>query len=352
MVWMHNYPKDGTITESYIDSCGTDHGPVVGIAGGETWDDVLEAVKDEYHIVTGGGRTVSAAGGWLQGGGLSFSSREYGVGVDQVVNFRVVLTNGTAVDANACTNEDLFWALRGGGGGTFGVVTHIEYKLHPLTPIVEVNFFFEEVDWAFTFRYSDGIRAIDTWFEFWIKKSPHLDSRWSGFFNAAGAHLVFSGSLSDAESTFINEWNEWYDKLDKRDWEENKFGALPPTVSLHSSWYDYKGGADAAGDPDATDMTGKAYEGIHDMAARLMPRSVVVDSPKEVKDFLWNISGSLGGVNYFLGGKINDVSVTETSVHPALRNSIWSIFTTDRADNQRVRNFISNNVTGVCEYIS
>lgn len=62
---MHNFPKDGTINDSYTDTCGTNHGPVVGISGGETWDDVLEAVKDEYHVVTGGGRTVSAAGGWF-----------------------------------------------------------------------------------------------------------------------------------------------------------------------------------------------------------------------------------------------------------------------------------------------
>ena len=77
MVWMHFYPKDGTVQTEYVDSCGVARGPVLGIGGGETWDDVLEAVKDEYHIVTGGGRTVSAAGGWLMGGGLSFSSREY-----------------------------------------------------------------------------------------------------------------------------------------------------------------------------------------------------------------------------------------------------------------------------------
>ena len=47
---------------------------MVGIGGGEVWDDVLDHVKGDYHVVTGGGRTVSAAGRWLMGGGLSFSS--------------------------------------------------------------------------------------------------------------------------------------------------------------------------------------------------------------------------------------------------------------------------------------
>jgi len=349
MIWMHNYPKDGTINHNYVDSCGTNHGPVVGISGGEIWDDVLEAVKDSYHIVTGGARTVSAAGGWLMGGGLSFSSREYGIGVDQVVNFRLVLANGTAVDANACTNQDLFWALRGGGGGTFGVVTHVQYKLHPLTTIVEVNFWYGGYDWAEKNEYDALITAIDTWFEFWIEKSVNLDSRWSGFFNIFGAHLLFAGSEDDARTTFIDDFNRWYwNDLDKSGWREGYFGALPPEVKVHSSWYDYKGGPDAAGNPDATDATGLSYSGINTMAARLMPRSVVVERPEEVKQLLLDIAGSLGFVNYFLGGKMNDVSTNETAVHPALRKSVWSIFTHSDEHGQRVREFVSNNVTGVC----
>jgi hypothetical protein len=64
--------------------------------------------------------SVSAAGGWLMGSCLSFSSSEYGLGVDQVVTFDLVLTNGTMVQVDGCTNPELFWALHGGGGGTFG----------------------------------------------------------------------------------------------------------------------------------------------------------------------------------------------------------------------------------------
>merc|ERR1712038_831325 len=106
---------------------------------------------------------------------------------------------------------------------------------------------------------------------------------------------------------------------------------------------------DAAANPEKTDATGDAYNGVYTMAARLMPRSRVVNNPEEVKSFLWSIIGSLGVVNYFLGGKINDVGINETAVHPALRSSIWSIFTTDPIDNQRVREFIPNSETGICK---
>lgn len=349
MIWMHNFPKDGSINHNYTDTCGTNHGPAIAIAGGEVWDDVLESVKDEYHVVTGGGRTVSAAGGWLQGGGLSFSSRQYGTGVDQALHFRVVLANGTAVDANACTNEDLFFSLRGGGGGTYGVVTHVMYQLHPLTTIVTANFFYGGLDWAFSNNPVAGIVAIDSWFDFLIAKSPDLDPRWSGFWNAGGAHLVFSGSEEDAMSTLGDDFLDWYNNLDKSAWKQNVFGALPPQIDVHQSWYDYKGGADAASNPDLTDQTGDAYAGIHTMSARLIPRSKVVSSPAEVKEFLWSIVSSLGTVNYFLGGNMNNVGKDDTAVHPALRNSIWSIFTLDPIDSQRVRNFVPNNETGICE---
>ena len=55
----------------------------------------------------------------------------YGMAVDNVLRFSVVLANGSAVEASACENVDLFWALRGGGGGTFGVVTECVYAAHP-----------------------------------------------------------------------------------------------------------------------------------------------------------------------------------------------------------------------------
>jgi hypothetical protein len=57
LIWMQNYPKDGEITQDFADSCGDTY-DVVGINGGETWNDVLEAVKGDYHIVSGAARYV------------------------------------------------------------------------------------------------------------------------------------------------------------------------------------------------------------------------------------------------------------------------------------------------------
>jgi FAD/FMN-containing dehydrogenase len=72
---------------------------------------------------------VSVAGGWAQGGGHSYLSGEYGLGADMVLEYKVIDAKGDLVVANAVTNQDLFWALRGGGGGTFGVVVEATFKV-------------------------------------------------------------------------------------------------------------------------------------------------------------------------------------------------------------------------------
>ena len=57
-------------------------------------------------------------------------SPAYGLAVDNLLEVDVVLANGNLVTANKCLNQDLFWALRGGGGGTYGIVTRAVHKAH------------------------------------------------------------------------------------------------------------------------------------------------------------------------------------------------------------------------------
>jgi hypothetical protein len=65
------------------------------------------------------------------GGGHGFYSNKYGLGVDNVLEFEVVTPSGEIVVANNISHQDLFWALRGGGGGTFGIVTKVTMKIYP-----------------------------------------------------------------------------------------------------------------------------------------------------------------------------------------------------------------------------
>ena len=74
-------------------------------------------------------------GGFVQGGGYGFTSVSFGLNCDNVIAFRVMLADGTIVRADASTNPDLFWALRGGTGGNFGIVLTVAYQLRPLAAV-------------------------------------------------------------------------------------------------------------------------------------------------------------------------------------------------------------------------
>jgi FAD binding domain/Berberine and berberine like len=108
--------------------------PAVSVEAGARWLEVYQHVTlAGGHYVQGGGcNSVGAAGGFLQGGGFGSFSRKFGTAAANLLEAEVVLADGSIRLANACQNQDLFWALRGGGGGTFGVVTRITLRTHPL----------------------------------------------------------------------------------------------------------------------------------------------------------------------------------------------------------------------------
>ncbi|KAF5864046.1 hypothetical protein ETB97_008783 [Aspergillus alliaceus] len=121
-------PSDG--------SCQSDWtGSAITISGGYVWQDVYDFAARYGHVVVGGGDpTVGCIGGYLQGGGHGSLSHEFGLATDQVLEYQVVLASGDIVTANACQNSDLFTALRGGGGGTYGVVLSATVKAYPTRP--------------------------------------------------------------------------------------------------------------------------------------------------------------------------------------------------------------------------
>ncbi|KAF3939150.1 hypothetical protein ABW19_dt0205784 [Dactylella cylindrospora] len=104
------------------------------IGTGNTWSDVYRET-DKANLVIPGGRVGSVGvGGLVLGGGISFQGSEYGFSCDNVVNFQIVTGDGLIRNANATSNSDLFWALKG-GGNRFGIVTAIDIKTYPLSKV-------------------------------------------------------------------------------------------------------------------------------------------------------------------------------------------------------------------------
>ncbi|CEL05041.1 Putative Isoamyl alcohol oxidase (AFU_orthologue; AFUA_3G07410) [Aspergillus calidoustus] len=112
-------------------------GAAFTVAGGYVWDEVYqEAFARDLIVVGGGDPTVGVIGGYIQGGGHSPATRDFGLASDQILEAQVVLADGSIVTANPCSHPDLFTAIRGGGGGTYGVVISVTIKAFPSKPVV------------------------------------------------------------------------------------------------------------------------------------------------------------------------------------------------------------------------
>ena len=103
--------------------------------GGCTWRDFNDATHAFGLATTGGVVSSTGIGGLTLGGGMGNLSRTHGLACDNLVAAEVVTADGDVLTCSEGRNEDLFWALRG-GGGNFGVVTSFEYRVHPVGEIL------------------------------------------------------------------------------------------------------------------------------------------------------------------------------------------------------------------------
>jgi FAD/FMN-containing dehydrogenase len=107
----------------------------VRVEAGCNWGEVNDALQAYGLAATGGFVSVTGVSGLTLGGGLGWLVRKHGLALDNLLSAEVVLAEGRVATASARENEDLFWAIRG-GGGNFGVVTSFEFRVHPVGTVL------------------------------------------------------------------------------------------------------------------------------------------------------------------------------------------------------------------------
>ena len=108
------------------------------VEAGAVWLDVVEAAAEHDLAALAGSSPDVGVVGYTIGGGMSWLGRSYGLSANNVEAIEVVTADGRLIRAHACSEPDLFWALRG-GGGSFGVVTALEFRLFPVTEVVGLD---------------------------------------------------------------------------------------------------------------------------------------------------------------------------------------------------------------------
>ena len=154
--------------------------------------DVYTSLANRGRMVPGGTCPTVGIAGLTQGGGIGLSGRKFGLTCDHLLEATVVLADGRAVVANAHQHPDLFWALRGGGGGNFGIVTRFVFRTHPVGGVSTYS-----MEWP----WSDAKQVVQAWQAF----APHAPDGLSCVLNvnaAAGPgtpHITSAGQFFGSE---------------------------------------------------------------------------------------------------------------------------------------------------------
>lgn len=214
LIWTHNM-RHVQIDKNFIpQGCpNTIKGvSALTIGAGTRW---LEAygeatTKHQLYVQGGGCTSVGAAGGFTQGGGFGSFSKRFGTGAAGILQVEIVTANGDVLVANRCQHADLFWAIRGGGAGTYGVVTKMTLKTH----VLPNNFGLIKG----SIKASDDMAYKKLVRQFLIFYRDKLNNaHWGEQFsfdakNTINIYLVFADLTKEQVQALWKPFNEWVDK--------------------------------------------------------------------------------------------------------------------------------------------
>jgi FAD/FMN-containing dehydrogenase len=197
----HGYTGNSTTTGLVID-VGAMNTIAVGsgtatIGAGAKLVDVYDQLSAQGVCIPSGTCPTIGIAGITQGGGIGMVDRAYGLTCDSLVSAQVVLADGSVVDCDAGQHADLFWALRGGGGGNFGIVTSLTFATFATQDVTS---------FSATFAWADAAAVIAAW-QAWPQVLP--DALWAGLVLAATPAVQLSGLFLGSQADFTPIWTQF-----------------------------------------------------------------------------------------------------------------------------------------------
>ncbi|KAL8895045.1 MAG: hypothetical protein Q9207_008319, partial [Kuettlingeria erythrocarpa] len=139
-IWTHNLRGLQWYDAFMPKGCAIAASPAIKVAAGQRMFEVYDAAAAHGMTTIGGQDPDVGLGGHLTGGGHAPISGVYGLAADNVLEIELVTPSGEIRTTNPCTDSDLWFALRGGGGGTFGVILSATLQTHPIPAMTWSHF--------------------------------------------------------------------------------------------------------------------------------------------------------------------------------------------------------------------
>jgi FAD/FMN-containing dehydrogenase len=181
----------------------SDDGTMIRVGAGLSLGEIYQAIGPRGRVIPAGSCPPVGVSGHTLGGGFGLLARRFGLACDSLTSVEIVTADGRLLNASATENADLFWALRGGGGGSFGVVTEFNFKTHELSHVSTFG-----VSWVVSAAQAQRVMQA------WQNWAPHAPASITSIFRLSrtGSNQIAircAGQSTDSVQAVQRELAQW-----------------------------------------------------------------------------------------------------------------------------------------------